>query len=100
MSAKAATRERVPPKVLKEESRMISLFCLLNVMSSKDENHRIPVAGLFEAYQDWLEANGYAPTAISVDGFGRLLPKVYTRKTVNTGGGTSRYVIGVELSHP
>lgn len=97
--SKAISRERVPPKVLKEESRMISLFCLLNVMSSKQEAHRISVSELFEAYQAWLKSNGHSPTALSVDGFGRLLPKVYTRKTVNIGGGTSRYVIGVELAH-
>lgn len=95
--SKVSSRERVPPRVLKEESRMISLFCMLNVFSSKDPKARIPVSELYTAYEAWIRERGYSGTALSVDGFGRLLPKVYTRKTVNAGGGTARYVIGVEV---
>jgi len=83
-----------PPEVLRQESHWIIQFCLSEL---KVSDGVLKVADAYLAYKDWVEANG-GKSQISIDGFGRMLPKTYGRFYTTIDGENYRMIRGVELS--
>lgn len=72
-------RQNIAPKVLAAENSAITQF-LFDVISPL-EGGKVPIQFVFDAYQKWRSKNKLAPTILSVDGFGRLFPNAYPRRS-------------------
>lgn len=87
-------RKQIPPSVLAADKRMVLQFaaeCL-----RKCPNSRTPTWQMFESFKRYAERNNHR-VSISIDGFGRLLPKHIKRKLINFDGyicnGAPDYVV-------
>lgn len=73
------SRKSIPPKDLAAESAAITQF-LFDVAEPK-EGTKLPLQVVFQRYHLWRSKNRLTPTRLSIDGFGRLFPHVYPRKS-------------------
>lgn len=71
------TRKNTSPKLLAAEYAAITQF--LFDRTTPDSQAKLPMFDMFEAYQDWRQVNKMRPTKLTIDGFGRLFPKVFER---------------------
>ncbi len=76
----------------KTERKMIEKFYLSRV-STGMPHHYVFTSDLFKVYKEWRGGK----TPLSVDGFGRMLPKHLEKKSVFSDKGTRRAVFGVRL---
>ncbi len=88
------TREPVNSEQRRLERKAVGIFFLMNVVSSHENT---PVRELYEAYVEWVERSSSIRSQVSIDGFGRLIPKNYKRKAWRVDGTTARVVVGVSL---
>lgn len=72
-------RKNLSPKILAAENAAITQFvfdCTAPVPGNK-----VPLADVFLVYKLWRKKNGMRPTVLNIDGFGRLFPHAYARKS-------------------
>lgn len=72
-------RKNIHPKVLAAENAAITQFLFDTTAARKDA--KLPLAVFFEGYQRWRKQNKMPATALTIDGFGRLFPHAYPRKS-------------------
>lgn len=87
-------RERLSFLTLKQEARSVLIFSLHYMAYSPKS--KIKVSDAYKEYQVWADMRGLG-SKLSIDGFGRLLPKSLKRKTLCRQGETSRYIMDREL---
>lgn len=92
---KQLDRPRIKPAVYRAEEPRIIAFCL--DMLTERAGFATPIREVYEEYRYWLRARGHDDTALSLDGFGRMFPKAYGRKTVVTLEGQLSAVKDVEI---
>ena len=73
------TRRTIHPAQLAAESGAIIQFVFDCV--EPHDGHRMPIAEVFEHYQAWRDSNKLPLTQLHIDGFGRLFPRVFPRKS-------------------
>jgi hypothetical protein len=56
---------------------------------------KVQTSDLFQAYKRWRLSKGMAPTHISVDSFGALLPETLTHSVIWVDGKTQRGLTGI-----
>lgn len=90
-------RRQLPPNVLAQERDWIRQFVAMKVIPT--EGARVTTAQLFDAYKAWLKKHGIGPTVLTVDGFGRLFPKQFERRTIAhpKKAGTCKGIIGIKV---
>lgn len=72
-------RKNIAPKVLAAENSAITQFIFDVGVPRKGA--KIPLQIVFGAYQAWRRKNKMSPTKLNIDGFGRLFPHAYPRKS-------------------
>lgn len=77
-------RKSNPPKVLEAENGAITqfMFDAVEPLSPDQVHQTIPLQEVFDAYQTWRSRNKLPPTVLTVDGFGRMFPQAYPRRSV------------------
>ena len=88
-------RIRLHPDVQARERKWVSEFVLNHVVETPGS--KLSVEEVFDSYCDWLARNDRGPSMLSIDGFGRLFPKHFERKTAAYGEGTRKVVFGVRV---
>ena len=73
------SRKNIPPKILDAENDAITQF-LFDATVTQDGN-KLPLQYVFTAYELWRKGHSLTPTRLNIDGFGRLFPHVYPRKS-------------------
>jgi hypothetical protein len=73
------TRKNTAPKLLAAENAAITQFLFDETEPMKKA--KIPLYIFFERYQDWRKRNKFVPTKLTIDGFGRLFPHAFPRKS-------------------
>jgi hypothetical protein len=74
------TKRRVlPPRQLAAENAAITQF--LFDCAKPYAPAKLPLGEFFGAYMLWRKRNQMKPTALNIDGFGRLFPHAYPRKS-------------------
>jgi hypothetical protein len=76
-------RERVKETDVKIEKAHVLTFCL-NALEHAPGN-KITIQHLYDEYQEWLHSRGLRGPKVSIDGFGRLIPKQYDRRAIYVG---------------
>lgn len=71
---------QLSPVVRAAEKAAITQFMLDRVGPRK--GGRLPIASIFAAYEAWRKDGHLSPTELEVDGFGRLFPAFYTRRSL------------------
>lgn len=72
-------RKTLPKKELAAENAAITQFvfdCTFPVKGNK-----VPLQDVFLVYKLWRKRNGLKPSILTIDGFGRLFPHAYARKS-------------------
>lgn len=87
-------KKRTSATKLARERQLIMSFYLKQTRVGTAQ-HFVFTEDLFKAYKKWRRALGRTP--LSVDGFGRMLPKFLPKKSVMSPKGTKRAVFGVRL---
>jgi hypothetical protein len=82
-------------KTRKEEREWITHFALQHLTEDPDAAI-ISMEEIFNRYQVFLATQGKG-TQLNIDGFGRLFPKFFTRKSMHYGPGNRVCVIGARL---
>jgi hypothetical protein len=88
-------RERLNPEIWRAERARILNFCL-DLLKPK-VGHRLSMQQIFDEYQGWLKQRGHGGSKLSIDGFGRLFPKTYPRRTMFFEGEVRRCLEGWEI---
>lgn len=86
--------KRITYETLKREKQDILQFALSNLVPSEG---KIFVQDIFHAYQDWRIDQHLGDSELSVDGFGRLFPKNFQRRTLYVDGEIRKGIHGVSL---
>lgn len=91
-------RKNLSPRVLAAENSAITQF--LFDRTSPFQDGKIPLQRVFDCYQAWRAKNAMPPTALTIDGFGRLFPHAYPRKSAYwaPAGHALKCVFGLELT--
>lgn len=72
-------RKNLHPKILAAESAAMTQF--LFDCGYARQGAKTPLREFFAAYQLWRRRNKMPPTELTVDGFGRLFPNAFPRKS-------------------
>jgi hypothetical protein len=88
-------RKRLKESDWRREEPRILAFCLDII--KPEPNHRLSMEGIFEEYRKWLKTRRQEDTVLSIDGFGRLFPRVYPRRTIVVAGEVKRGLVGYKL---
>lgn len=89
-------RIRVKEVDLKCEAHWITQFVLNHIVEVKTVKG-IPIGYLFERYQEFIKRRYNSGTQLSVDGFGRMFPKHYQRRSICKDGKAMKGVAGISL---
>ena len=92
-------RKQLSPVVVGREKRLIRQFVSIYMHYDEGYPYGTPTWRMFESYGSWVKSIGET-TVISVDGFGRLLPKHIKRKLLNRDGLVSNGAPFWRLSWP
>lgn len=82
-------------QALRKEEREIMNFIFDKVRMTQEG--RIFSHELFAAYKSWRLDNGLPESSLSLDGFGRLMPKSFRRKPMLKDGIIQRGLLGAEI---
>lgn len=74
-----AKRKNIAPKLLAAENSAITQFLFDATLPLKEA--KMPLAVVFDGYRVWRKRNKMPATKLTIDGFGRLFPHVYPRKS-------------------
>ncbi len=88
-------RKRLSKVDLAQEKRTIFQFCVDHVVWQ--EAAIITMVEVFSAYKAWRKGYGWVETKLSIDGFGRLFPKNFARKSVWRDGKLLHAVVNVRI---
>lgn len=72
-------RKQLAPRTRSAEKAAITQFVFDAVQPAPDA--QTPIQAVFDAYQGWRDKNQLPPSALNIDGFGRLFPHIYPRKS-------------------
>jgi hypothetical protein len=87
--AKSSVRKRISVQELKREAVRVRSFVVTSIEKSDGPT---PVSSVFSAYKRWNPS-----TKLSIDGFGRLFPKTFSRKIAKINGRVQRVLVGAGL---
>jgi hypothetical protein len=77
-------RKTIPPKTLAAENAAITQF--LFDVALPAPGVKLPLQEVFEAYENWRQDHELPPSKLNIDGFGRLFPKAYPRRSAYWAG--------------
>lgn len=72
-------RKTLNPKLLAAENAAITQFVFDCTFPFR--GNKVPLAAVFSVYALWRKKNGLKPSILTIDGFGRLFPRAYPRKS-------------------
>ncbi len=76
--------KQLPYQIRNEERHMIMTFFLTHVRTCAGGS--LSVMDIYNTYNKWREDMGFNKSALSVHGFGRLVPKNFDRKHLKRSG--------------
>lgn len=76
---KKTKRKNISPKILAAESAAITQF--LFDVGKPVKGSKVPLQTVFLVYQEWRKKNKLKPSVLTIDGFGRLFPHAYPRRS-------------------
>lgn len=76
-------RKILSRSVLSAESAAITQFIFDRTMP--DPQAKLPLKFFYQSYRVWRVSKKMSPTKLNIDGFGRLFPHVYERKSAYWG---------------
>jgi hypothetical protein len=76
---KEKKRRTLPSKQLAAENAAITQF--LFDVGKPVKGSKVPLQTVFLVYQEWRKKNKLKPSALTIDGFGRLFPHAYPRRS-------------------
>ena len=80
--------------MVKERMDVLMFFC---ERVTAEEGKRLLSRDAFAAYQEWRKENGFNNTVLSIDGFGRFIPKTFTTKHMRYYGDFARGIVDARL---
>ena len=89
-------RKRITTERLATERKWISQFVIASLRA--EPGQKTPICDIFDAYQAWLKKSGLGKTELSIDGFGRMFPKHYSRGSSFLGPHHAKFVFGTRLT--
>lgn len=90
-------RKQLSRKVRQEEREWVTQYCFERV-AYDPYIKGTPTEEFYKDYRKWVKDKGHAGTRISVDGFGRLLPKSLTRRYLYDGVKLRKAVVHARIA--